>query len=55
MEIQGKNIKHFKETRFKSTQADLIHLYIESIRGFAKSGGKGTPPKPIKKNSEFWI
>jgi phenylpropionate dioxygenase-like ring-hydroxylating dioxygenase large terminal subunit len=55
MEIQGKNIKHFKETRFKSTQADLIHLYIESIRGFAKSRGKGIPPKPIKKNAEFWI
>lgn len=55
MEIQGENIKHFKETNFKSTPADLLHVYIESLRGFAKSGGKNTSPKPIKKSSEFWI
>tara|TARA_B100000497_G_scaffold2384_1_gene2743 strand:+ start:6471 stop:7514 length:1044 start_codon:yes stop_codon:yes gene_type:complete len=55
MQIQGKNIKHFKETKFKSTQADLLHIYIESLRSFTKSGEKGTPPKPIKKAAEFWI
>ena len=55
MKIQGKNIKHFKETNFKSTQADLLHIYIESLRSFAKSGGKGVSPKPIKRSAEFWI
>jgi hypothetical protein len=55
MKIQGKNIKHFKGTNFKSTQADLLHIYIESLRSFAKSGGKGVSPKPIKRSAEFWI
>ena len=55
MEMQGKNIQHFKHIQFKSTQADLLHLYIESLRNFAISGGKGKGPKPIKKSAEFWI
>ena len=55
MESQGKNIKHFQETNFESTQADLLHLYIESLRNFAKSDGKGETPKPISKRAEFWI
>jgi hypothetical protein len=55
MESQGKNIKHFQETHFESTQADLLHIYIESLRNFAKSGEKGEKPKPTTKvqNSGF--
>ena len=55
MESQGKNIKHFQETHFESTQADLLHVYIESLRNFAKSGEKGEKPKPTTKSAEFWI
>jgi hypothetical protein len=55
MESQGKNIKHFQETHFESTQADLLHIYIESLRNFAKSGEKGEKPKPTTKSAEFWI
>ena len=32
-----------------------MHLYIESLRNWAESGGVGKEPQPIKKEMEFWI
>ncbi len=55
MDIHGKNIQHFKTQDYKSTQVDTMHLYIESLRNWAESGGVGKEPQPIKKEMEFWI
>lgn len=60
MRIQGDNLKRFGgEMEFNSTEADLLHEYIESLREFAatqKPGEKGgTPPEPRIESLSFWI
>ena len=55
MDVHGKNIKTFQETSYNSTQADTLHLYIESLRNWAESGGEKSKPKPIRKEAEFWV
>ncbi len=55
MDIQGQNLKKFPTPEFKSTPADTLHVYIESLRNWAASGGEGPKPNPIKKDGEFWI
>lgn len=55
MDIQGKNLQTFEQPVYKSTQADTLHLYIESLRNWEEKGGTGSQPKPIKKECEFWI
>lgn len=55
MELHGENIKQFKTTEYKSTQADTLHLYIESLRNWAENGGNKPKPAQIKKEAEFWI
>lgn len=55
MDVHGKNIQTFKGTDYHSTQADTLHLYIESLRNWAESGGEKPKPKPITKTAEFWV
>lgn len=40
---------------FKSTPADTLHVFIESLRNWEASGRTGRPPKPMKKDVMFWI
>ncbi len=55
MKIQGDNLKQLKQARYLSTPADAMHVYIESLRNFArKSGGEGSL-EPVEKEMEFWI
>ncbi len=56
MEIQRRALRHYGNQAFSSTPADTIHLYIESLRNWAKSGADPTAaPKPITKRLSFWI
>ncbi len=56
MSVQGNNLRRFGgETCFKSTPADLLHDYIESLRNHAELGGTGSPPEPSVEEVSFWI
>jgi phenylpropionate dioxygenase-like ring-hydroxylating dioxygenase large terminal subunit len=55
MKLQGDNLRTFGEARFRSTQADTLHLYIESLRQWAAAGGEEPKPSPRKQQGSFWI
>lgn len=55
MKLQGDNLKAFGHSNFRSTPADTLHLFIESQREWAASGGKHDKPEPRKVRHEFWI
>ena len=56
MRNQGDNLRAFGgETCFNSTDADLLHEYIESLRGHAQRGGQGPAPEPRTDEVFFWI
>lgn len=55
MEIQGRGIRHYGTEEFTSTQADTLHVHIEALRGWARSGGDGERPAPRMDAMEFWI
>jgi phenylpropionate dioxygenase-like ring-hydroxylating dioxygenase large terminal subunit len=56
MRIQGDNLKRFGgERRFNSTQADLLHRYIESLRDHAERGAPTPAPEPRVDEVHFWI
>ncbi len=55
MDLHGKNIQQFKETEYRSTQCDAMHIYIESLRDHAENPATKNKPKPIVKDIEFWI
>ena len=40
---------------FKSTPADTLHVFIESLRNWDAAGREGRQPKPMKKEVLFWI
>ncbi len=40
---------------YKSTPADMLHVFIESLRKWEESGRKGRKPRAIAKEVEFWI
>ena len=55
MANQVKNLKHFGGGEFMSTEADVIHEYIESLREWAESGEVGDRPQPEERRIQFWI
>ena len=55
MDVHGDNLKMFGEKAYKSTQADALHVYIESLRKWAMHNGEIPRPAPIVKEIEFWI
>jgi phenylpropionate dioxygenase-like ring-hydroxylating dioxygenase large terminal subunit len=55
MKQHGENIRRFEKTDYKSSQCDLMHVYIESLRTWAATGGTAPPPKPMVKQIEFWV
>ena len=55
MNIHGKNMNIFASPDYKSTQADTMHIYIESLRRAAESNEGSIKPQPIKKQIEFWV
>ncbi len=55
MKLQGDNLRAFGEEDFRSTQADTLHLYIESLRQWAEDGGQKSKPTPRTQRGEFWI
>lgn len=40
---------------FKSTPADTLHVFIESLRKYEANGRQGRAPQPMVKEVEFWI
>jgi phenylpropionate dioxygenase-like ring-hydroxylating dioxygenase large terminal subunit len=52
---QTANLKRFGGRRFNSTEADLIHRSIESLRDHALAGCKSTPPEPFSSRISFWM
>ncbi|MCP5162819.1 MAG: aromatic ring-hydroxylating dioxygenase subunit alpha [Hahellaceae bacterium] len=54
MENQGKALKE-TEASFKSTPADTLHVFIESLREYAESNNEGEAPKPMVREVAFWI
>ncbi len=55
MANQVKNLRHFGEMRFMSTEADVVHEYIEAWRDNAEDGEPGPPPAPAERRIGFWI
>ncbi|MBC7894924.1 MAG: aromatic ring-hydroxylating dioxygenase subunit alpha [Cytophagaceae bacterium] len=56
MRNQGHNLQRFGgEMRFNSTDADLLHEDVETLREHAERGGTGPAPTPRIVNTEFWI
>lgn len=55
MDIHGENVRRFGGTEYRSTQCDTMHLYIESLRKYARSETVSHAPKPIEKEIEFWV
>ena len=57
MEKQGNNLKQFEGAKtYRSTQADTMHVYIETLRNWAMRGADPEKkPSPIKKRMEFWV
>lgn len=54
MANQGKALQE-APADFKSTPADTLHLFIESLRHHAESNGSLKMPEPITREIEFWI
>jgi len=52
---QTANLIRFGGRRFNSTEADLIHRSIESLRDHALAGCKGAPPEPFSSRISFWM
>ncbi len=56
MEKQGNNLKTFEgEKVYRSSQADTMHVYIESLRNHAMGNEAGNAPSLLKKEMEFWV
>jgi phenylpropionate dioxygenase-like ring-hydroxylating dioxygenase large terminal subunit len=55
MKLQGDNLKAFGHSNFRSTPVDTLHLFIESLRDWATSGGANGKPEPSKVHHEFRI
>lgn len=55
MALQRKNLNRFEPVPFQSTQADTMHIYIESLRNYAMDSENFPKPAPIKKEIEFWV
>ncbi len=54
MDIQSRGLKHYGP-KFMSTEADVVHEYIESLREHAERGGVGEKPAPEERKISFWI
>ncbi|MDX5298480.1 MAG: aromatic ring-hydroxylating dioxygenase subunit alpha [Gammaproteobacteria bacterium] len=54
MENQGRSLRE-EGPAFRSTPADTLHVFIESLREHAQSGAQGSAPKPMSRNVVFWI
>lgn len=55
MAIQGRSLKHHGTPQFSSTAADVLHLHIEALREWARSGGQTELPQPVREEMDFWI
>jgi phenylpropionate dioxygenase-like ring-hydroxylating dioxygenase large terminal subunit len=55
MKNQGDNLQIFKEKDYRSTQADTLHIYVESLREWEENGRTSAPPKDQKRECEIWI
>ncbi len=55
MAIQRRALNHYGQADFSSTAADALHVFIESLREWAESGGEGARPKPMTREMTFWI
>jgi phenylpropionate dioxygenase-like ring-hydroxylating dioxygenase large terminal subunit len=54
MDIQSRGLKRYGP-KFMSTEADVVHNYIESLRNFAEDGEQGNPPTEEEQQISFWI
>jgi len=52
---QTANLKRYGGRRFNSTEADVIHRSIESLRDHALAGGECPPPVPFSSRISFWM
>ena len=57
LDITRNQSQSFREEApsFRSTPADTLHVFIESLREWEATGRTGRPPRPLKKEVEFWI
>ncbi len=55
MEIQGRSLQHHEEPDFRSTPADTLHVFIESLRDHEENADEGPPPAPTTEEVTFWI
>lgn len=55
MRVHGSVMRHYEERAYMSTDADLHHVYIESLRDHAEAGGTEASPEPEEQRVRFWI
>jgi phenylpropionate dioxygenase-like ring-hydroxylating dioxygenase large terminal subunit len=55
MRNQGENLKLDISPRFRSTEADTVHLAIEKLRDTGKEDQQGVNLIQSSKHKEFWI
>lgn len=55
MAIQGRSLQHHQAADFRSTPADTLHVFIESLRDWDAGGGEGPRPEPCVEEVSFWI
>lgn len=52
--LQGRSVQE-APANYKHTPADAQHLLVGAMRAWAEEGGQGEPPRPVKRDVEFWI
>lgn len=55
MEIQARALQHYGQPKFSTTQADLPHQYIESLRERALQNRDDPPLKPRSREITMWL
>jgi phenylpropionate dioxygenase-like ring-hydroxylating dioxygenase large terminal subunit len=51
---QGRSLRTYGRD-FLNAEADLHHLYVESLRDWAERGETGAPPEPEKREVSFYV
>ena len=54
MKNQGESLRRYG-SEFLHSPADVIHRWIESLRGWCEGGEQGPPPRPARAEVAFWV
>jgi hypothetical protein len=55
MHNQGKSLRHDDTLNFRSTACDELHVQVERLRFYGKTGNPLLKTFTVKKEANFWI